>query len=275
MVKMQYCRLTLPTASSLILTGSRLTQPSILPRLILAANRDEYYNRPSKSADFWDNSSEILSGLDMEEGKEGGSWLGISKKGKMAALTNYMQPQINKQAKGRGALVTNFLTSEMDSYSYLKKVASEGHLYNGFNLIAADLRVGLVPPTIWILILLNSEGWKAESIRRKEGRGKGRTIAIALRLISCFTVLLQPSLSGLQSQSLSPQQSGSSFYPPRKDGSLSQPSASQAQTAGSGQSQPAILHSNHCATKAPQIWFFFITRRCQIPQTRDPSINLQ
>uniref|UniRef100_A0A2D4FXC4 Transport and Golgi organization protein 2 homolog n=1 Tax=Micrurus corallinus TaxID=54390 RepID=A0A2D4FXC4_MICCO len=109
-------------------------------RLILAANRDEYYHRPSKSADFWDNSSEILSGLDMEEGKEGGSWLGISKKGKMAALTNYMQPQINKHAKGRGALVTNFLTSEMDSYSYLKKVASEGHLYNGFNLIAADLR---------------------------------------------------------------------------------------------------------------------------------------
>uniref|UniRef100_A0A2D4N8Q9 Transport and Golgi organization protein 2 homolog n=1 Tax=Micrurus spixii TaxID=129469 RepID=A0A2D4N8Q9_9SAUR len=108
-------------------------------RLILAANRDEYYHRPSKSADFWDNSSEILSGLDMEEGKEGGSWLGISKKGKLAALTNYMQPQINKHAKGRGALVTNFLTSGMDSYSYLKKVASEGHLYNGFNLIAADL----------------------------------------------------------------------------------------------------------------------------------------
>ncbi|KAG8146312.1 putative C22orf25-like protein, partial [Naja naja] len=77
-------------------------------RLILAANRDEYYHRPSKSADFWDSSSEILSGLDMEEGKE-------------------------------GALVTNFLTSEMDSYSYLKKVALEGHLYNGFNLIAADL----------------------------------------------------------------------------------------------------------------------------------------
>lgn len=41
-------------------------------------------------------------GLDMEEGKEGGTWLGISKKGKMAALTNYMQPKIDKNAKGRG-----------------------------------------------------------------------------------------------------------------------------------------------------------------------------
>ncbi|XP_014750011.1 PREDICTED: transport and Golgi organization protein 2 homolog isoform X3 [Sturnus vulgaris] len=87
-------------------------------RLILAANRDEFYHRPSKSAEFWDSSNEILSGLDMEEGKEGGTWLGISKK---------------------GALVTNFLTADVDSYSYLKKVSEEGHLYNGFNLLAADL----------------------------------------------------------------------------------------------------------------------------------------
>ncbi|KAM6193762.1 transport and Golgi organization protein 2 homolog isoform 2-T3 [Sarcoramphus papa] len=108
-------------------------------RLILAANRDEFYHRPSKSADFWDSSNEILSGLDMEEGKEGGTWLGISKKGKMAALTNYMQPKIDKNAKGRGALVRNFLTADLDSYSYLKKVSVEGHLYNGFNLLAADL----------------------------------------------------------------------------------------------------------------------------------------
>lgn len=108
-------------------------------RLILAANRDEFYHRPSKSAEFWDSSNEILSGLDMEEGKEGGTWLGISKKGKLAALTNYMQPKTDQNAKGRGALVTNFLTGDLDSYSYLKKVSLEGHLYNGFNLLAADL----------------------------------------------------------------------------------------------------------------------------------------
>ncbi|XP_051006626.1 transport and Golgi organization protein 2 homolog isoform X2 [Acomys russatus] len=108
-------------------------------RLILAANRDESYNRPSKLADFWGNNSEILSGLDMEEGKAGGTWLGISTRGKLGALTNYLQPRQEPDARGRGELVTHFLTSDMDSMSYLKKVSTESHLYNGFNLIAADL----------------------------------------------------------------------------------------------------------------------------------------
>uniref|UniRef100_A0A2K6G010 Transport and golgi organization 2 homolog n=1 Tax=Propithecus coquereli TaxID=379532 RepID=A0A2K6G010_PROCO len=108
--------------------------------LILAANRDEFYNRPSKSADFWGSNNEILSGLDMEEGKEGGTWLGITTHGKLAALTNYLQPQLDRKARGRGELVTHFLTTEVDSLSYLKKISVEGHLYNGFNLVAADLR---------------------------------------------------------------------------------------------------------------------------------------
>ncbi|KAG8521981.1 Transport and Golgi organization protein 2 [Galemys pyrenaicus] len=108
-------------------------------RLILAANRDEFYHRPSKAADFWGNNNEILSGLDMEEGKEGGTWLGISTRGKLAALTNYLQPRLDREARGRGELVSHFLTTDVDSLSYLKKVSTEGHLYNGFNLIAADL----------------------------------------------------------------------------------------------------------------------------------------
>lgn len=108
-------------------------------RLILAANRDEFYHRPAKVADFWGSNNEILSGLDMEEGKEGGTWLGISTRGKLAALTNYLQPSQDPDARSRGELVAQFLTTDMDSLSYLRKVSTEGHLYNGFNLLAADL----------------------------------------------------------------------------------------------------------------------------------------
>ncbi|KAB0345931.1 hypothetical protein FD755_024414 [Muntiacus reevesi] len=119
--------------------GPRQVRPGGLVLLILAANRDEFYHRPARAADFWGSNNEVLSGLDMEEGKEGGTWLGVSTRGKLAALTNYLQPRLNHDARGRGELVAQFLTSDMDSLSYLKKVSAEGHLYNGFNLIAADL----------------------------------------------------------------------------------------------------------------------------------------
>uniref|UniRef100_H3DH81 Transport and golgi organization 2 homolog (Drosophila) n=1 Tax=Tetraodon nigroviridis TaxID=99883 RepID=H3DH81_TETNG len=110
-------------------------------RLILAANRDEFYNRMSKAADFWGTNNEILSGLDLEYGKEGGSWLGISKRGKLAGITNYLEKYLNPDAPGRGFLVSNYLMDkEQDSYSYLKKVSLDSHLYNGFNLLTADFR---------------------------------------------------------------------------------------------------------------------------------------
>ncbi|XP_034397379.1 transport and Golgi organization protein 2 homolog isoform X1 [Cyclopterus lumpus] len=110
-------------------------------RLILAANRDELYNRPSKVADFWGSNTEILSGLDLECGREGGSWLGISKRGHLAAITNYMDARLNPDAQGRGFLVSNYLMDkDLDSYSYLKKVSAESHLYNGFNLLTAEFK---------------------------------------------------------------------------------------------------------------------------------------
>ncbi|CAL8297025.1 transport and Golgi organization protein 2 homolog isoform X1 [Gadus morhua] len=108
-------------------------------RLILAANRDEYYSRPTKAADYWASNGDILSGLDLENGKEGGTWLGVTKTGRLAAITNYLEPKLNPDAKGRGFLVANYLIDrDLDSFSYLKKLSTEGHLYNGFNLLTAE-----------------------------------------------------------------------------------------------------------------------------------------
>ncbi|KAI5618524.1 transport and Golgi organization protein 2-like [Silurus asotus] len=109
-------------------------------RLILASNRDEFYIRPSKAAEWWGSAKDILSGVDMTEGKEGGSWLSISKRGKLTALTNYLEHKNNPEALGRGFLVTNFMNENLDSFSYLRKLSSEGHLYNGFNLLTAEFR---------------------------------------------------------------------------------------------------------------------------------------
>ncbi|TNN76374.1 Transport and Golgi organization 2 [Liparis tanakae] len=115
-------------------------------RLILAANRDEFYIRPSKVADFWGSNTELLSGLDLESGREGGSWLGISKRGHLAAITNYMDARPNPDAQGRGFLVSNYLMDkDLNCYSYLKKVSAESHLYNGFNLLTAEFNASWFP----------------------------------------------------------------------------------------------------------------------------------
>jgi uncharacterized protein with NRDE domain len=111
--------------------------------LILLANRDEFYHRPTRSLDFWTESRDILGGLDL---KCRGTWLGMSKSGRMAAITNYRnlaspkstpEPMINN-APSRGHLVKNFIAGNLTPIKYLKGVQSAGNQYNGFNLIIFD-----------------------------------------------------------------------------------------------------------------------------------------
>ncbi|CAG09704.1 unnamed protein product [Tetraodon nigroviridis] len=141
-------------------------------RLILAANRDEFYNRMSKAADFWGTNNEILSGLDLEYGKEGGSWLGISKRGKLAGITNYLEKYLNPDAPGRGFLVSNYLMDkEQDSYSYLKKVSLDSHLYNGFNLLTADFRSLDLSSELMMLKAQPSPGNTPDPAQESQGDG--------------------------------------------------------------------------------------------------------
>jgi uncharacterized protein with NRDE domain len=104
--------------------------------LVLLANRDEYYDRPSAPAYFWEEEPSVLAGKDL---RAGGAWLGITRKGRIAAITNYRDPASIKQgAPSRGRLVKNFLVGQESPSEYLKKLHEEADRFNGFNLIIGD-----------------------------------------------------------------------------------------------------------------------------------------
>jgi uncharacterized protein with NRDE domain len=101
--------------------------------LILAANRDEFYSRPTKAADIWPGHSDIIGGRDLQEG---GTWLGITSQGRFAALTNYRDPRMLKEnAPSRGELVSRFLTGTENPVDYLHYLEECGGRYNGFSLL--------------------------------------------------------------------------------------------------------------------------------------------
>ncbi|MGH7527556.1 MAG: NRDE family protein, partial [Gemmatimonadales bacterium] len=102
------------------------------------ANRDEFYDRPSATAAWWTDAPSILAGRDL---KAGGSWLGIDRRGRFAAVTNYRQGQRELPAlRSRGHLVSSFLTTGIDPGAHIERVRTDTALYNGFNLIAGDTR---------------------------------------------------------------------------------------------------------------------------------------
>ncbi len=104
-------------------------------RLIVAANRDEFFARPTAPAHFWPSAPPLLAGKDLSAG---GTWLGVTRSGRFAALTNYRDPRKARSGlASRGALVTDFLTGNSDLAGYLQEVQKSGDRYNGFNLLAA------------------------------------------------------------------------------------------------------------------------------------------
>lgn len=108
--------------------------------LVIAANRDEFYQRPSLPAAFWKDRPDILSGIDQQAG---GTWLGVTSGGKIAALTNYRDPKlIDLSAPSRGALVKDFLVDKTPPEKYLQNIQSGDVRYNPFNLLAGELSPG-------------------------------------------------------------------------------------------------------------------------------------
>lgn len=105
-------------------------------RLVLAANRDENFVRPTAPARFWDDAPQILAGRDLEAG---GTWLGVSRNGRLAALTNYYGPDEYAPDKlTRGRLITDFLKSDLSPDGYFDHLQQTGDRYNGFGLVFGD-----------------------------------------------------------------------------------------------------------------------------------------
>ena len=106
--------------------------------LVVAANRDEFFARPAAPAAFWHDAPQILAGRDLEAG---GTWLGITRHGRFAALTNFRDPQRQLPDKrSRGELVANFLCGTATPAEYAHALEPGAKRYNGFNLLIADRR---------------------------------------------------------------------------------------------------------------------------------------
>lgn len=105
-------------------------------KLIVAANRDEFFNRPTKEAAFWKENNSVLAGRDIQSG---GTWLGINKNGRFIAITNFRDPKNEKnKAKSRGELSKSFLTQNNTVSAFLSGVSKIKDQYNGFNLLLSD-----------------------------------------------------------------------------------------------------------------------------------------
>lgn len=104
--------------------------------LVIAANRDEFYSRPTAPLDYWKDNPDILAGRDL---KSHGTWLGMNKKGKIAAVTNFREPgKTIESGISRGFLVKNYLEDDTPPDIYLESVAARKNEYSGFNLMAGD-----------------------------------------------------------------------------------------------------------------------------------------
>jgi len=104
--------------------------------LVFAGNRDEAYERPSAAAEFWADDPQIFGGRDLEKG---GTWLGITRPGRMAAVTNYRDgPGAAAMPRSRGELTANFLRESEEPRAYLERVAPGAEDYGGFTLIVGD-----------------------------------------------------------------------------------------------------------------------------------------
>eukprot|EP00884_Botryococcus_braunii_P004613 jgi/Botrbrau1/14152/Bobra.182_3s0092.1 len=116
---------------AVLLLGSHQNLP-----LLVLFNRDEFFDRPTKQIHWWEEHPNLLAGRDL---LGGGTWLGVTRTGRFAFITNYREVgfDIIQDKLGRGELPLSFLKGSLPPLAYLKTIDPEAH--NGFNLIVGDL----------------------------------------------------------------------------------------------------------------------------------------
>ncbi|TFB40021.1 NRDE family protein [Pseudomonas sp. F01002] len=110
-------------------------RPGHAQPLIVAANRDEFYARPSLPLAQWTEAPHVHAGRDLEAG---GTWLGVGAHGRFAALTNIRDPHQPPARKSRGELVARFLSGDLPIDDYLSDVVARSLEYAGFNLLIGN-----------------------------------------------------------------------------------------------------------------------------------------
>jgi uncharacterized protein with NRDE domain len=106
--------------------------------LLVAANRDEFHDRPTRPSMFWPSHPDLLAGQDV---RLGGTWMGCTRAGKFAAVTNFRDPTQSAQApRSRGELPLDFLVGQLQAEQYLEQVQKRSHEYAGFNLLLGDAK---------------------------------------------------------------------------------------------------------------------------------------
>lgn len=102
--------------------------------LVVAANRDEFHDRPTAAADFWPDKPGLLAGRDLQAG---GTWLGVTRSGRFAAVTNYREPLAPEAPleRSRGDLVRDYLAGHVAPLLHARDVQEESQAYRGFNLL--------------------------------------------------------------------------------------------------------------------------------------------
>ena len=105
-------------------------------RIVAAANRDEFYDRPTRRMHVWEDHDQVIAGRDLERG---GTWFGVNRAGCWAAVTNFREKDAPRSHTSRGALVSDYLTSGSSPDDYVHGVAAAAQCYSGFNLVAGTL----------------------------------------------------------------------------------------------------------------------------------------